>query len=219
MVFDALDGFVARLTRTASAFGAALDSLCDLVTFGVAPGFLTFALARNNMEIMNHLWVRPVEVVCGLYAICALIRLARFTVETTPDENSHREFAGLPSPAAAGVLASAALPASALNQWPELQTAIRLSLPGLALATAVLMVSRVKYIHVVNRVLKGRRPFITLVEIALGISLLILLREFAFFILFFGYAATGPLLAIKKRMFRKPAPAAPAGEQRSKEVF
>jgi CDP-diacylglycerol--serine O-phosphatidyltransferase len=219
MVFDALDGFVARLTRTASNFGAALDSLCDLVTFGVAPAFLTFALARDNMETMNHLWVRPVEVVCGLYAICALIRLARFTVETTPDENSHREFAGLPSPAAAGVLASAVLPASALVQWPDLQRAIQLALPGLALATAFLMVSRVKYIHVVNRVLKGRRPFIALIEIALGISLLVLLREFAFFILFFGYAATGPLFWVKKHLFRKPVAAPSVPEDRGDKLI
>ena len=218
MVFDALDGLVARLTRTASNFGAALDSLCDLVTFGVAPAFLTFALTRDNVEATNHYWVRPVEVVCGLYAICALIRLARFTVETTPDENSHREFAGLPSPAAAGVLASAALPASALVQWPDLQAAIKLALPGLALATAVLMVSRVKYVHVVNRVLKGRRPFIALIEIALGISLLVLLREFAFFLVFFAYASTGPILTMKKRMFRKSTAVPSPPEERSDKL-
>jgi CDP-diacylglycerol---serine O-phosphatidyltransferase len=213
MVFDALDGFVARLTRTASSFGAQLDSLCDLITFGVAPAFLTYAVSRNVVE---EPWARPVQAVCVLYAMCALIRLARFTVETTPDESSHREFAGLPSPAAAGVMASAVLPAVALaHAAPGLVEAIRHALPGLALATGVLMVSRVKYAHVVNRVLKGRRPFITLIEIALVVALVYLFREFAFFIAFFGYAVTGPLFWLKKRIFRKPAAAGgPAPEER-----
>jgi len=209
MVFDALDGFVARLTRTASSFGAQLDSLCDLITFGVAPGFLIYALTRESVEAY---WARPVQAVCVLYSMCALIRLARFTVETAPDESAHREFAGLPSPAAAGVLASAALPVVA---FPGLSNIIQNALPGLALACGILMVSRVKYAHVVNRVLKGRRPFITLIELALVIALFFLFREFAFFIAFFGYAVTGPLFWLKKRIFRKPLPAgAPGPEER-----
>ena len=77
MIFDALDGFVARLTRTTSSFGAQLDSLCDLVTFGVAPGFLVFAATRGQFP---DFWERPVQIVGGLFAMCALIRLARFTV-------------------------------------------------------------------------------------------------------------------------------------------
>ena len=217
MVFDALDGFVARLTRTASSFGAQLDSLCDLITFGVAPGFLTYAVTRN---VVNEPWARPVQAVCVLYAMCALIRLARFTVETAPDESAHREFAGLPSPAAAGVMASAVLPAVTLAKYaPGLTEVVRQALPGLALATGVLMVSRVKYAHVVNRVLKGRRPFVTLVEITLVVALFIVFREFAFFIAFFGYAVTGPLFWLKKRVSRKPAAAGQVAEERHDNLF
>jgi len=208
MIFDALDGFVARLTRTASSFGAQLDSLCDLITFGVAPAFLTYAMTRNTVD---DFWARPVQAVCVLYAMCALIRLARFTVETTPDESAHREFTGLPSPAAAGVLASAVLPAVALYSWaPSMASLIPHTLPGLALGTGILMVSRVKFAHVVNRVLKGKRPFITLVEIALVVALFSVFREFAFFIAFFGYALTGPLLWVKKHLFRRPVTPASA---------
>ncbi|HLY73126.1 MAG TPA: CDP-diacylglycerol--serine O-phosphatidyltransferase [Planctomycetota bacterium] len=218
MVFDALDGFVARLTRTASSFGAQLDSLCDLVTFGVAPAFLTYALTRNTV---SDFWARPVQAVCVLYAMCALIRLARFTVETTPDESAHREFVGLPSPAAAGVLASAVLPAVALYNWaPSMANVIPNALPGLALGTGILMVSRVKFAHVVNRVLKGKRPFITLVELALVIALFSVFREFAFFIAFFGYALTGPLLWLKKYLFRRPVThSAPVPEERQDNLF
>lgn len=203
MIFDALDGFVARLTKTTSGFGAQLDSLCDLVTFGVAPAFLVFAVSRQTLHISAaHPWERPVLAVCVLYAMCALIRLARFTVETTPDESSHREFAGLPSPAAAGVVASAVLP---VKVFPEIANLITQALPGLALAAGVLMVSRVRYSHMINRFLRGRRPFVTLIEIALVAVLAMIFREFAFFIAFFLYAATGPLLWLKRRVFRKAA--------------
>ncbi len=208
MIFDALDGFVARLTRTASSFGAQLDSLCDLITFGVAPAFLTYAMTRNTVE---DFWARPVQAVCVLYAMCALIRLARFTVETTPDESAHREFAGLPSPAAAGVMASAVLPTAALSTWsPHVAAVIPHMLPGLALGTGILMVSRIKFAHVVNRVLRGRRPFVTLVEIVIAVALFSIFREFFFFIAFFGYALSGPLLWLRKHLIRKPAPAAAA---------
>jgi CDP-diacylglycerol--serine O-phosphatidyltransferase len=212
MIFDALDGFVARITRTASSFGAQLDSLCDLVTFGVAPAFLTYAMTRNTVE---DFWSRPVQAVCVLYAMCALIRLARFTVETTPDESSHREFAGLPSPAAAGVMASAVLPTAALQGWsPSVAAVIPHMLPGLALATGILMVSRIKFAHVVNRVLKGKRPFITLVEIVVAVTLLSIFREFFFFLAFAGYALSGPLLWLRKHLFRRPAAPAASAEDR-----
>lgn len=210
MIFDALDGFVARLTKTASGFGAQLDSLCDLISFGVAPAFLVFGVSREILQL-SPVWERPVQVVCALYAMCALIRLARFTVETTPDEGSHREFAGLPSPAAAGVVASAVLPAPIFfRMMPEVAEGITAGLPGLVLACGILMVSRLRYAHVINRVLRGRRPFVVLVEIALVAALAVIVREFAFFLAFFGYAVTGPLTWLKRRLVRKPAGAAPA---------
>jgi CDP-diacylglycerol--serine O-phosphatidyltransferase len=223
MIFDALDGFVARLTKTASSFGAQLDSLCDLITFGVAPAFLVFAQTQN----IRGFWERPIQVACVLYAMCALIRLARFTVETAPDESSHREFAGLPSPAAAGVLASAVLPGRQLDKIaPELATDIiamvSSALPGLTLACAILMVSRIKYPHLINRLLRGRRPFVTLVELSLVAALVVIFREFAFFLGFFGYAAMGPGLWLRKRLSRRPAasgPPSPAPSPREEKLF
>jgi CDP-diacylglycerol--serine O-phosphatidyltransferase len=225
MVFDALDGFVARMTRTTSNFGAMLDSLCDLVTFGVAPGFLVFGVTRaaGGPELVREHVIPAVGV---LYAMCALIRLARFTVETTPDESSHREFAGLPSPAAAGIVAGAVL-ASLYPPFRELGVAPAISgaIPGLALATAILMVSRVKYAHVINKLLRGKHRFVTLVEIALAVTLAVIFREAAFFLAFFVYGVTGPLLWLKRRVSRKPgtAPAAsppsPATAKNDKNLF
>lgn len=219
MIFDALDGFVARLTKTASPFGAQLDSLCDLVTFGVAPAFLVFGVSREILHL-SPLFERAIQGVCGLYAMCALIRLARFTVETTPDESAHREFAGLPSPAAAGVVASAVLPSAAFARFaPQVAEGITAALPGLALACGILMVSRFRYAHVINRLLRGRRPFVVLVEIALVAALAVIVREFAFFLAFFGYAVTGPLAWLKRKILRKPAaaPAAPGAPPSSRD--
>ncbi len=217
MIFDALDGFAARMTNTASPFGAQLDSLCDLVTFGVAPAFLVFAMTRKHGEFPDFVRDRLVPAVCVLYAMCALIRLARFTVETAPDESSHREFAGLPSPAAAGVLAAAVIPARKLAELsPDTFLAVKGALPLLALGTGLLMVSRVRYLHVINRLLLGRRRFVTLVWIALGASLVFAFHQFAIFLGFLLYAASGPAASIRSRFTRKaPRPGVPAAPARS----
>ena len=101
MVFDVLDGYVARLSKSASDFGGQLDSLCDAISFGLAPAFLLLRMCQE--------WIEPpfkhgVVVIAALYMVCALLRLARFNLENSPDPNSHKRFKGLPSPAAAGCL-------------------------------------------------------------------------------------------------------------------
>ena len=100
MLFDALDGRAARWANQSSEFGAQLDSLCDVVTFGVAPAFLMRQFSLQSVIHPRIMWV-----IAGLYVACAILRLARFTVETD-EEDSHDVFSGLPSPAAAGVIAS-----------------------------------------------------------------------------------------------------------------
>jgi len=205
MIFDALDGFVARMTRTASPFGAQLDSLCDLISFGVAPGFLVLAVTRTAQRDA-FLLERLVPAVCVLYALCALIRLARFTIETPADEGAHRDFSGLPSPAAAGLIAGAVLPTRELLRWgPGMASLLVGILPALAFGAAVLMVSRIRYAHVVNRLLQGRRPFVTLIEFALLLTLAYLFRELVFFLAFLGYTATGPALWAKHRLLPRTA--------------
>src|SRR5579872_6872536 len=98
MVFDMLDGRAARWAKQSSQFGAELDSLCDAISFGVAPAFILVKFSPDFHPRL--LWVIAV-----LYVVCAILRLARFNVETD-DEDSHDYFSGLPSPAAAGAVAS-----------------------------------------------------------------------------------------------------------------
>lgn len=108
MVFDALDGSAARWAKQSSEFGAQLDSLCDALSFGAAPAFLMLQFvrhfeARYNVPFDYH--PRLLWVIAVLFVVCAILRLARFNVETG-EEDSHDQFSGLPSPAAAATVAS-----------------------------------------------------------------------------------------------------------------
>jgi len=185
ILFDMLDGFVARITRTNSEFGKELDSLCDLVTFGVAPAVLVFVY---YLPATGHFPVAPqTESLIGrggsyvalVFAICAALRLARYNTFQAGREDS---FTGLPSPAAGGTIASFVL----LMQYFE--TPLEASEQGvlayyalgpLAVLLALLMVSTVRYPK--NRfkafLLSPRSAFR-----ALGI--------FAFLLIVLHYAAT-----------------------------
>src|SRR5713101_6731240 len=95
--FDAFDGRVARMTRTQSDFGVELDSLADVISFGVAPAILVYKWALGGMGIGGI-------VICSIYAACGAIRLARFNVLAHSESGSQRYFVGLPIPLAAGML-------------------------------------------------------------------------------------------------------------------
>lgn len=206
MIFDALDGKVARVTKTASNFGTQLDSLCDFFTFGVGPAFLTYGFAAKG-----PIGPQIVTVVCAFYMCLAATRLARFNVETGTDEKFHREFTGLPSPAAAGVVATIIIPwgnaiegkwvvTTALNWW------LQGSLPVIVFILGVLMVSRIPYPHFLNKLMRGPRPFVTFVEIAVIVLLAVIFHQFALFLGFMGYALMGPILWVRSRLLRKGAP-------------
>src|SRR5690606_432072 len=100
-VFDALDGPVARMTRTSSSFGVQYDSLADTVAFGVAPAFLMYSkLESINSSLGLPPWAPRMALgVCGLYAVCGAIRLARFNIQVSSEEKLH--FTGMPIPSAA----------------------------------------------------------------------------------------------------------------------
>src|SRR5262249_24268980 len=105
MVFDMLDGRAARWPKQTSQFGAELDSLCDAISFGVAPAVILIKFCAEAYPSMNMLAARLLWAIAVLFMICAILRLARFNVETD-EEDTHEYFSGLPSPAAAGTVAS-----------------------------------------------------------------------------------------------------------------
>ena len=103
MVFDGLDGRVARWTHTASSFGKEYDSLSDMVAFGVAPAIVIYQWGVARIAEYNATWGRVGWLVTFLYAVAAALRLARFNTRT--DEVDKRYFEGLPSPSAAALIA------------------------------------------------------------------------------------------------------------------
>src|SRR5262245_27175988 len=103
MLFDTLDGFFARLFKAAGRFGAELDSLCDAISFGVAPAFLLLQIGPGRDQ---PLWHQVLAAVATLYMMFTILRLARFNVEMV---EGSKKFKGLPSPAAAGCVASLAI--------------------------------------------------------------------------------------------------------------
>jgi len=211
MVFDALDGYVARLSKSASDFGVQLDSLCDAISFGLAPAFLLLRLGPG-WEPMRRLH-QGLAMIAALYMVCAILRLARFNVQSTLEPGGVKRFRGLPSPAAAGCLASFAILRGgelhrAWNLDPRsIQTAIQILAPLGGLAVALLMVSRLPYPHLTRQILRGRRPFSHLVQVVVALFVIVIVRDLALVLLFWIYALAVPLRYLWLRSYRSvPAP-------------
>ena len=241
MLFDALDGSAARLTNQTSEFGAMLDSLCDVVSFGVAPAFMMLKLTNPAHRLMETLSDPGTKASAGenlirmpfgyhldflwpiaaLFLACAILRLARFNVETD-EEDDHDGFSGLPSPAAAGVIASFPIGIDTVKQlsgsdWvgPVARIALptlAVLLPFITLATAVLMVSRIRYPHIFNQILKGNRGRKQLLQLVFAFALIFTVRARGMVVpvLFCWFAFAGPLRVLWVRyvntLFRKPEP-------------
>ena len=206
MLFDCLDGRLARLTRSASDFGGELDSLCDAISFGVAPGFLLLKLSEPDAFPIEVLWAIAV-----FYVLCVALRLARFNAQNSPDEAKHQRFAGLPSPAAAGVIAGVALvrhqlrtPSSFLGQLiaffelnaEQVERLVAVTMPLVAICLGLLMISRLPYPHATSVLLSGRVPWRRRLALAalLGIAAAVL-REFVVPVVFTVYSFGIPILS------------------------
>ncbi|MHB1424610.1 MAG: CDP-diacylglycerol--serine O-phosphatidyltransferase [Gemmataceae bacterium] len=202
MIFDVLDGFAARLSKSISDFGGQLDSLCDAISFGAAPAFL---LLRLGMDQREHLLGRGVAMIAALYLVCAVLRLARFNLENKPEPGGNKRFKGLPSPAAAGCVVSLAILRSAPGSGipPETMTAlVHVWAPLGTMIAALLMVSRVPYPHITKQILRGRRSFSVIVQLVLALFLIALIPPLACFLLFWGYALSGFVRSILYRSLR-----------------
>ncbi len=218
MVFDMLDGRVARMTQSTSDFGAQLDSLADVVTFGVAPGVMVAMLhAMGRYEGAAPMASKMAWVFGAAYACAGATRLARFNVETAShEEDAHLVFKGLPSPAAAGVIATLILLQDYLARGSglalEAADLLLRVMPFCALAAGYLMVSKFKYVHVANRYLKGRKPADYLSGAIFAGVLAALFPEVVAAVCFVGFALSGPALALRDAWRGAPSqpPAAPA---------
>jgi len=211
MIADMLDGRVARMSHSTSSFGGQLDSLCDIISFGVAPAFLVFNIMDYKLTTLvdpapffSGFLQRFIWLAAATYLVCAAIRLARFNVENEEDETAHMNFVGLPTPAAAGVIASLVVFYQDVLLEGVLQTVghnsrifsigegiIIYSLPFVTIGVAILMISRVRFPHFLNQYLKGRKP---LTHIAWGLVVMFLILFFlqtALVVSFCGFAIFG----------------------------
>lgn len=215
MVFDMLDGSVARLMNQTSELGAQLDSLCDAISFGVAPAFLMLQFVTKELDQYGGVDYpsRLLWTIGMLYALCAILRLARFNVETEDDEDSHSEFSGLPSPAAAGVVAAFpfAMPSAVeliaepngpiLSQTAEwIIPSVRVALPLITAAVAGLMVSRIRYPHFFAQFFSGQRTKRHVIQLVSLLAVIFIVHELAVPLIFCWFAFVSPLRATWTRV-------------------
>lgn len=199
MVLDTLDGFFARLTNSTSAFGVQLDSLADIVSFGLAPAILAFTWGLWPLGRLG--WA-----VGFLYLTATAMRLARFNIQTN-NPSDKRYFAGMPSPAAAGVIASTVyLYPAGLQEW-------RQALPALAmvLVPALLMVSTIRFRSVKAIDVGWRRSYFALFVGAVIIALIATHPRLALVVMAYSYVFFAIVFWVMHKRHRdEPAPAPPA---------
>jgi len=183
MVLDGLDGRVARLTNTQSAFGAEYDSLSDMIAFGVAPALIAFSWALHDLGKAG--WVFAFIYVAG-----AALRLARFN--THIDTQDKRYFTGLASPSAAGLVAGMVW---ALSDFGIDGKDIGLLVGVLTALGGLLMVSNIRYHSFKDLDLKGRVPFFVILLVVLVFAIISTDPSRILWLTFIVYSASGPVLA------------------------
>ena len=195
VVFDSLDGRLARWGGRTSLFGAEFDSLADVVSFGMAPALMVFFLILAPRE--QYQWFRELGwFIAFVYLLCGAVRLARFNVITNPllhraEAESHKDFVGLPIPAAAGTVASLVLLLVNLAQTDRELRQLTVALPLLLLLVAFLMVSTIRYPSFKQVNWETKTRFRTFVLVVIVAALVVKMREVALVFLFLGYIGYG----------------------------
>ncbi len=180
-ILDGLDGKVARMTGTTSKFGVELDSLADVIAFGVAPGVLMYTWALKPFGKLGWL-------AAFLYVVCGALRLARFNVQVSTVES--RRFIGLPIPAAACIVATCVLLFFELGGTGTIKM---FSVVLLVFLLAFLMVSNIKYFSLKDPDLFKRQPFMLLVFAIMTLIVIVARPEIMLFVIGMVYMASGPL--------------------------
>jgi CDP-diacylglycerol---serine O-phosphatidyltransferase len=204
---DVLDGRIARLTRSTSSFGVQYDSMADLVAFGVAPGILVYTWALKP-------WDRWGWLAASLYVTCGALRLARFNVQIATVEKRH--FIGLPIPAAADVIAATVLLYYYFGGEGATNKHILMLL--VIYAVAGLMVSEIRYYSFKEIRFHHRHPFPVLLGLIFLIMLTIGLPEVMLFLGITGYALSGPVTALVRRITGRPRAGTPGASQEQPQV-
>ena len=199
LIFDGLDGRIARMTNTSSAFGAEYDSLADMVSFGVAPALISFQWALIHLG-------KPGWIAAFVFTAGAALRLARFNTQVGIADK--RYFQGLPSPAAAAMLASVVWIFADAELTPLTESLMLV----LTIVTGLLMVSNFRYYSFKEFNLKNKVPFIALLGVVLAFVIVSIDPPLVLLAFFAVYLISGPVVTLvqlnKARKNRKRQPKA-----------
>lgn len=190
-ILDGLDGKVARMTGTTSKFGVELDSLADVIAFGVAPGVLMYTWALKPFGKLGWL-------AAFLYVVCGALRLARFNVQVSTVES--KRFIGMPIPAAACIVATCVLLFYELGGTGPIKM---FSVVLLVFLLAFLMISNFEYFSLKDPDLFKRQPFMMLVLAIMMLIVIVARPEIMLFIIGMAYLASGPIGCLLNRRRKK----------------
>ena len=192
MVFDGLDGRIARMTGSTSAFGAEYDSLADMVSFGLAPALLLYSWGVSEFGKLGWL-------AAFIYTAGAALRLARFNVQASSLDKKY--FQGLPSPAAAALVAGWVW----VNESHQLDSGTWGHLMGavLLVAAGLLMVSNVRYLSGKELNLKDKVPFVALLVAVLVLVVITIEPALVLWGFFAAYAVSGPVMTLRALQLRR----------------
>ena len=185
MVLDGMDGRIARMTNTQSDFGVQYDSLSDLVSFGLAPALVMYQWSLHSLGKLGWL-------AAFVYAAATALRLARFNTQAGTEDKLF--FQGLPSPAAAALIAGFIWLGDANGHYDGTNL-VWISFP-ITIAAGILMVSNIRYHSFKQFDLKGRVPFMTILVLVLILVLIALRPSIVLFFLAFIYALSGPTMTL-----------------------
>ena len=218
ILFDGLDGRIARMTRTTSDFGKELDSLADVITFGIAPSILAYVWGFRMLPVAAHPLVREHVLqfgvfACFLFLICGACRLARFNISHNPQPRNpgrpdRKYFVGMPIPAGAGVIASVV---HCFRGSPIDDERIAVVWTALILFTGFLMVSSWRFWSGKEVTLRSRHPFRLLVLLVMVGTLVAMYSEVALIVIAMGYLVSGVLARLAYARGRERRRASAAG--------
>lgn len=226
MIFDALDGRLARLARRTTEFGGQLDSVADIVSFGAAPGLLYLTLllsysdpANGHPSVIGKLEWRFGMVFALVYVSCAAIRLARYNVENVRDESGQKKFSGLPVPGAAAAITALVILHEdfARMDMPQWAAATRILLAPMLFGIGLLMVSRLDYVHVFNVYVRREQPPSHLIALVVLAGLMWWWAQIVFVLLAYTYVISGLVLNLLR--WRRGQPPADAEDDEPEEVL
>jgi len=191
MVLDGMDGRIARMTNTQSAFGAEYDSLADMVSFGVAPAILAYEWLLHEISKLGFL-------AAFIYASAAALRLARFNSQAAGDK---KYFKGLPSPASAAVVAGFIWCGDTYGFHGHGFVVMLTFL--ITIACGALMVSNIRYYSFKDLDLRGRVPFVMVLAVVLGFGFISLNPPGMLLLIFLVYASSGPVVTLNQLQKRR----------------